>query len=177
MPSPNAPEGLDAALLKVLASPNVASKRWAYEQFNTGAGVATVADPGADAAVVKVPGSRRGIALTVDCNSRFCWLDPEAGAAHAVAEAARNLACSGARPLAITNCLNFGNPYKPEVFWQFERCARGMGAACEALDTPIMAETSNSATRTARHPPSHPSHRHAGSSRRRVAGGAFRLRG
>ncbi|MGI6145922.1 MAG: phosphoribosylformylglycinamidine synthase subunit PurL [Bacillota bacterium] len=137
VPSPNAPEGLDAALLKVLASPNVASKRWAYEQFNTGAGVATVADPGADAAVVKVPGSRRGIALTVDCNSRFCWLDPEAGAAHAVAEAARNLACSGARPLAITNCLNFGNPYKPEVFWQFERCARGMAAACEALDTPI----------------------------------------
>ena len=134
---PATTEEMNVAVLKVLASPNVASKRWIYEQFNTGAGVATVEGPGSDAAVLKVPGTRRGVALTADCNSRYCWLDPWSGAAHAVAEAARNLACSGARPLAVTNCLNFGNPYKPEVFWQLEQCAKGMAAACVALATPI----------------------------------------
>ncbi len=134
---PATTEEMNVAVLKVLASPNVASKRWVYEQFNTGAGTATVEGPGSDAAVLKVPGTRRGVALTADCNSRYCWLDPWRGAAHAVAEAARNLACSGARPLAVTNCLNFGNPYKPEVFWQFEQCAKGMSAACVALSTPI----------------------------------------
>ena len=132
-----APADLNDALLKLLSRTNIASKRWVYEQSSSRTGLYTVVTPGSDAAVLRVPDSKKGIALTTDCNSRFCWIDPERGASHAVFEAARNVACSGARPYAITNCLNFGNPYKPEVFWQFVKCTEGMSKACIELSTPI----------------------------------------
>ncbi|MGI8551089.1 MAG: AIR synthase related protein [Dehalococcoidia bacterium] len=98
----------------------------------------TVQGPGGDAAILRLKQTRRGIALTIDGNGRFCWLDPHAGGAIAVAEAARNLVCVGAEPLAATDCLNFGNPEKPEVYYQLEQAIRGMSAACEALGTPVV---------------------------------------
>jgi len=128
---------LGGALLRLLGSPSIASKRWVWEQYDHQVGAGTVMGPGADAAVIRLPGSKRGVALSTDCNSRYCYLDPRLGAAHAVAEAARNVACTGARPLAITNCQNFGNPYKPEVFWQLREAIAGMSEACRALGTPV----------------------------------------
>jgi phosphoribosylformylglycinamidine synthase len=97
----------------------------------------TIVLPGMGAGVVRIKGTRRALALSVDCNGRFVYLDPFLGAQHAVAEAARNVACAGAQPIGATNCLNFGNPEKPEVMWQFVRAVEGMGAACRALDVPI----------------------------------------
>ena len=128
---------LGGALLRLIGSPSIASKRWVWEQYDHQVGAGTVIGPGADAAVIRLPGSKRGVALSTDCNSRYCYLDPRLGAAHAVAEAARNVACTGARPLAVTNCQNFGNPYKPEVFWQFREAIAGMSEACRALGTPV----------------------------------------
>lgn len=128
---------LGGALLQLVGSPSIASKRWVWEQYDHQVGAGTVIGPGADAAVIRLPGSKRGVALSTDCNSRYCYLDPRLGAAHAVAEAARNVACTGARPLAVTNCQNFGNPYKPEVFWQFREAIAGMSEACRALGTPV----------------------------------------
>ncbi|MCR4425903.1 MAG: phosphoribosylformylglycinamidine synthase subunit PurL [Firmicutes bacterium] len=128
---------LGDALLRLLCSPSIASKEWVYRQYDHQVGAATVAGPGSDAAVLRLSGTSKGIALATDANARFCYLDPRGGAALAVAEAARNVACAGARPLAITNCLNFGNPMKPEVFWQFRECVRGMKDACLALGTPV----------------------------------------
>ena len=125
------------ALLRLIGSPSVASKRWIWEQYDHQVGAGTVIGPGSDAAVVRLPGSKRGVALSTDCNSRYCYLNPRLGAAHAVAEGARNVACTGARPLAVTNCQNFGNPYKPEVFWQFREAIAGMSEACRALGTPV----------------------------------------
>ena len=128
---------LGGALLRLIGSPSVASKRWIWEQYDHQVGAGTVIGPGSDAAVVRLPGSKRGVALSTDCNSRYCYLNPRLGAAHAVAEGARNVACTGARPLAVTNCQNFGNPYKPEVFWQFREAIAGMSEACRALGTPV----------------------------------------
>jgi phosphoribosylformylglycinamidine synthase len=128
---------LGEALLSVLASPNVASKRWVFEQYDRMVQGQTVAGPGSDAAVIRVPGTMKGLALSVDGNGRYGALDPYLGGAHAVAEAARNVAVTGAKPLAITNCLNFGNPERPEVMWQFSEAIRGMRDACLALDTPV----------------------------------------
>ncbi len=125
------------AFLRVLASPNVAGKRWIFEQYDQYVLGNTVAGPGASAAVVRIEGTLRAVALSSDGNGRYAHLDPYLGGAHAVAEAARNVACAGARPLAITNCLNFGNPERPEVMWQFAEAVRGMSAACEALGTPV----------------------------------------
>lgn len=122
---------------EILKSPTVASKRWIYEQYDSQVRTNTVASKGS-AAVVRLkelPG--KAIALTTDCNSRFTYLDPYQGAAAAVCEAARNVVCVGAKPVAITNCLNFGNPYDPEVYWQFREAIRGMGDACRALETPV----------------------------------------
>ena len=124
-------------LLRLLASPNIASKAWFYHQYDHGLGGDTVVGPGGDAAVVRVPGTQKGLALTTDCNSRYVYLDPFVGSALAVVEAAQNLVCVGARPLAITNCLNFGNPDRPEIFWELEQACAGIAAACKALDTPV----------------------------------------
>ena len=121
----------------VLRAPVVASKRWIYEQYDSQVRTNTVNIKG-DAAVMRIkeiPG--KGIALTTDCNSRYVYLDPYQGAMAAVAEAARNVVCTGAKPVAITNCLNFGNPYEPEVYWQFKEAIRGMGDACRAFETPV----------------------------------------
>jgi phosphoribosylformylglycinamidine synthase subunit PurL len=125
------------ALLEVLASPNVASKRWVWEQYDWIVQGGTVRGPGSDAAVVRIDGGLKALALSSDGKGRFGALDPYLGAAHAVAEAARNVAATGATPLAITNCLNFGNPERPEVMWQFAESIRGMADACRAFETPV----------------------------------------
>jgi phosphoribosylformylglycinamidine synthase subunit PurL len=123
---------------KLLASPAIASKRWITEQYDSMVRTNTLAGPGAsDAAVVRVKETKRALALSTDGNGRWCFLNPKVGAMHAVAEAARNVAASGARPIAATNCLNFGSPEKPEVMWQFSQAIDGLGEACVALGTPI----------------------------------------
>ncbi|TLS52137.1 phosphoribosylformylglycinamidine synthase subunit PurL [Paenibacillus antri] len=126
------------ALLKVLASPTVASKEWVYGQYDHMVRTATVVRPGSDAAVVRVDGTRKGLAMTTDCNGRYVYLDPEVGGRIAVAEAARNVVCSGGEPLALTDNLNFGSPDKPEIFWQLEKATDGMSEACKVLDTPVI---------------------------------------
>jgi len=120
-----------------LASPNIASKRWVYEQYDTMVRTGTVVGPGSDACVIRLRKTNKAIAATTDCNGRYCYLNPRMGGRIAVAEAARNLVCSGAEPLAITNCLNFGNPYDPEVYWTFVECVAGMSEACRTFDTPV----------------------------------------
>ncbi len=122
---------------RLLASPNVASKRWVYRQYDHMVRTNTVVIPGMGAGTVRIKGTKRALALSVDCNARFVYLDPQRGAQLAVAEAARNVACVGGLPIGATNCLNFGNPEKPEIMWQFARAVEGMGAACRALDIPI----------------------------------------
>ena len=125
-------------LLRLLSSPTIASKRWAYRQYDSTVRTSTVLRPGdGDAAVIRIRGTDRAIALKTDCNGRYVSLDPRVGTQLAVAEAARNVACTGARPMAITNCLNFGNPKRPEVYFQFTQAVRGMGEACIALGTPV----------------------------------------
>ncbi|WP_075619214.1 phosphoribosylformylglycinamidine synthase subunit PurL [Paenisporosarcina indica] len=125
-------------LLNLLKQPTIASKEWVYDQYDYQVRTSTVVAPGSDAAVVRVRGTNKGLAMTTDCNSRYIYLDPETGGKIAVAEAARNVVCSGAKPLAITDCLNFGNPEKPEIFWQLEKSADGMAAACLALESPVI---------------------------------------
>ena len=98
----------------------------------------TILIPGSDAAVIRIKDTSKALAITTDCNSRYCYLDPYKGGVIAVAEAARNLVCSGAKPLAITDCLNFGNPEKPEIMWQFEQSVQGISDACRALNTPVI---------------------------------------
>jgi phosphoribosylformylglycinamidine synthase II len=128
---------LGDAFLAVMTAANVASKRWVFERYDRLVQGQTVTGPGSDAAIVRVAGTMKGLALSVDGNGRYGGLDPYLGGAHAVAEASRNVAVSGARPLAITNCLNFGNPERPEVMWAFAEAVRGMRDACLALDTPV----------------------------------------
>jgi phosphoribosylformylglycinamidine synthase II len=125
------------ALEAVLGSPNVASKRWVWQQYDSLVQGQTVAGAGSDAAIVRLPGTMKALALSTDGKGRFGALDPFLGAMHAVAEAARNVAVTGARPLAITNCMNFGNPERPVVMWQFAESIRGMREACLALETPV----------------------------------------
>ena len=134
------PDVADAgdALLRLLSSPEVASKRWVWRQYDHQVLTNTIAGPGSDAAVLRIKGTNRAIALATDGDGRLCYLDPYAGGSIAVAEAARNLVCSGAEPIALTNCLNFGNPEKPDVYYQLEQCIRGMAAACEALGVPVV---------------------------------------
>lgn len=132
------PEDVNESLLKVLASPNVASKRWVHEQYDTTVRTNTVNAPGAsDSGVIRIKGTKKGLAVKTDCNGRYVYLNPRRGGQIAVAESARNVVCSGAKPMAITNCLNFGNPYKPEVYWTFSEALGGMGDACRALNTPV----------------------------------------
>lgn len=132
------PKDLVATLKLLLESPNVASKEWVYRQYDHFVRSNTVVAPGADAAVIRVKGTKKGLALTVDGNGRYCYLDPYVGGVLAVAEAARNLACVGARPLGLTDCLNFGSPERPSVMWQFSQVIHGMRASCIALEVPVV---------------------------------------
>ena len=124
-------------LKRLLASPNICSKRLVFEQYDSMVQTNTVEGPGGEGAVIRVKGTQRGLAMALDGNSRWCYLDPKLGAMHAVAESARNVACTGATPIAATNCLNFGNPEKPHIMWQFSQTIDGMTKACEELETPI----------------------------------------
>ncbi len=146
---------LTANFKRLLASPNICSKRWIFEQYDSMVQSNTVEGPGADAGLMRIKppqhaqtparvlgtpsgsANQRALAMALDGNGRWCWLAPKLGAMHAVAEAARNVACTGATPLAATNCLNFGNPEKPQIMWQFSEVVDGLAAACEALETPI----------------------------------------
>jgi phosphoribosylformylglycinamidine synthase len=128
----------NAALLSLLESPTIASKRWVYEQYDHMVRTNTMVRPGSDAAVVRIKGTNKAIAMTVDCNSRYCLLHPYEGARLAVAEAARNLVCSGAEPIGLTDCLNFGNPERPDIMWQFVLAIEGMKDACEHFKVPIV---------------------------------------
>ncbi len=133
------------ALKKLISSPNIAAKNYVFEQYDYMVGTNTVVLPGeGDAAVIRLErwakseeGKRRGLVVKTDCNARYVYLDPKTGGEHAVVEAARNIACMGGKPVAITNCLNFGNPYKPEVYYQFEKAVEGIAKACTELETPV----------------------------------------
>ncbi|HET7579934.1 MAG TPA: phosphoribosylformylglycinamidine synthase subunit PurL [Bacillales bacterium] len=131
-------ENIEDTLLKLLAQPTIASKEWVYDQYDYMVRTNTVVAPGSDAAVMRIRGTRKALAMTTDCNSRYLHLDPEVGGQIAVAEAARNIVCSGGEPMAITDCLNFGNPEKPEIMWQLEKAADGMSEACRKLETPVV---------------------------------------
>jgi phosphoribosylformylglycinamidine synthase len=132
------PEGdLTKSLLLLLGSPNVASKRWIFQQYDSTVRTSTVVRPGGDAGVIRIRGTKRAVAATTDCNGRFVYLEPRTGAMAAVAEAARNLVCVGAVPTAITNNLNFGNPLKPHIYYQLREAVMGMRDACTAFETPV----------------------------------------
>ena len=139
------PADYSNALVRLLSSPNIAAKNYVFEQYDYMVGTNTVVLPGeGDAAVIRLErwasteaGKKRGLIVKTDCNARYVYIDPKAGAEHAVVEAARNIACAGGKPVAITNCLNFGNPYKPEVYYQFEKAVEGIARACTELETPV----------------------------------------
>ena len=139
-PLTDIPESTDIAadLLTLMACPDIASRRWIWEQYDSQVGADTVSRPGGDAAVVRVHGTRKGLALTTDCTPRYCFADPYEGGKQAVAEAYRNLCAVGATPLAITDCMNFGNPQRPEIMGQFVGCIEGMAEACRVLDFPVV---------------------------------------
>ena len=128
----------NAALLTLLSSPTIASKRWVYEQYDHMVRTNTIVRPGSDAAVVRIKGTNKAVAMTVDCNGRYCLLHPYEGARLAVVEAARNLICSGAEPIGLTDCLNFGNPERPDIMWQFVLAIEGLKDACEHFNIPIV---------------------------------------
>jgi phosphoribosylformylglycinamidine synthase subunit PurL len=134
------PESTDigADLLKMMASPDLASRAWIWQQYDSQVGADTAQKSGGDAAVVRIHGTNKALAMTTDCNPRYCYADPYEGGKQAVAEAYRNICAVGAKPLAITNCLNFGNPQRPEIMAQFVGCLEGMADACRALDFPIV---------------------------------------
>ncbi len=147
--APEPPYGLDvdalpppadpgASLLRLLASPNLTSRRGVFRRYDHMVGDSTVIPPGGDAAMVRVKGTRLGLAMTTDCNARYCHLDPHLGAQLAVAEAARNIVATGARPLAVTDCLNFANPDRPEVYWELEEAVAGLAHACRLLELPVV---------------------------------------
>ncbi len=132
------PDNLQEVALYLCSHPNIASRQWIFHQYDSMVGTVTIsANYPSDAALVNLKDSEKALALTTDCNPRYVYADPERGAAIAVAEAARNIVCAGAMPLAITNCLNFGNPYNPEVYWQFVHAIKGMGQACQKFNTPV----------------------------------------
>ncbi|MDY6801598.1 MAG: phosphoribosylformylglycinamidine synthase subunit PurL [Bacteroidota bacterium] len=132
------PQNYKEVALEMIKNPNIASKRWVIEQYDTMVGTGNMSTNfPADAGIYNIKGTNRALAMTVDCNSRYVNADPEKGTAIAVAEAARNIVCSGGVPLAVTNCLNFGNPYNPEVYWQFVHAIKGMAHACKKFNTPV----------------------------------------
>jgi phosphoribosylformylglycinamidine synthase II len=132
-----APERASVVFARLLSSPAIASKRCVYRQYDHMVRTNTLVLPGMGAAVVRVKGTTKALAMSTDCNSRFVYLDPFLGAQLAVAEASRNVACAGAQPIGATNCLNFGNPERPEIMWQFGRAVEGLGAACRSLGIPV----------------------------------------
>jgi len=132
------PTDYNQTLLRLLESPNLCSREWVYRQYDSYVGGGTIVRPGSDAAVVRLAGTEKAVAMTLDCNSRLCLVDPYVGTVSAVAEAARNLAASGAEPIGVTNCLNFGSPEKPEVMWQFQQAVAGLRDACLAFSTPVI---------------------------------------
>lgn len=125
------------SLIQMLGSPNICHKGWVFDQYDSMVRTNTVVGPGSDAAVLRIRKTNRALAMTTDCNGRYCYLNPRLGASSAVAESARNIVCSGGRPLAVTNCLNFGNPYKPEIYYGFSEAVAGMGEACRVFETPV----------------------------------------
>ncbi|SDC57028.1 phosphoribosylformylglycinamidine synthase subunit PurL [Shouchella lonarensis] len=125
-------------LRSLLKQPTIASKEWVYEQYDHMVQTNTVVAPGSDAAVLRIRGTNKALAMTTDCNARYLYLDPKIGGQIAVAEAARNIVCSGARPLGVTDCLNYGNPERPEIFWQLEQSTDGLSEACRVLETPVI---------------------------------------
>ena len=125
------------SLVKLLESPNIANKSYVYDQYDSTVRTNTVLGPGESAGVIRVKGTSKGLSISTDCNGRYVYLDPNKGGMIAVAESARNVVCTGAEPLAITNCLNFGNPKDPEIYWQFRQVVLGMGEMCRALNTPV----------------------------------------
>ncbi|MBN8572018.1 MAG: phosphoribosylformylglycinamidine synthase subunit PurL [Ignavibacteria bacterium] len=131
------PKNYTEVLLKLLSSPNITNKNWVYTQYDTQVRTNTMLLPGGDASVIRIKETKKALAMKVDCNGRYVYLNPYKGGITAVCESARNVACTGATPLAITNCLNFGNPYNPEVYYQFTEAIRGMGDACKLLETPV----------------------------------------
>lgn len=131
------PENYTSVLHRLLSEPSIASKKSIFSQYDYMVQIATKVEPGSDAAVIAIKGTDKAIALSTDCNARVCYLDPYEGAKAAVVESALNVACSGAKPIAITNCLNFGNPYKPDIYWTFAESIRGMRDACNILETPV----------------------------------------
>jgi phosphoribosylformylglycinamidine synthase len=131
------PQNISETFIKVFSSPNIVSKRWVYEQYDSMVRTNTIVGPGCDSAVVYIKDTNKALAMKTDCNSRYVYLNPKVGTMIAVAESARNIVCSGGIPLAITNCLNFGNPYKPEMYWQFKQAIEGMGEACRFFETPV----------------------------------------
>lgn len=131
------PKDLVNIIEKVISSPNIASKKWVYEQYDSMVRTNTIVGPGCDAAVIYLKGTGKALAVKTDCNARYVFLNPKVGTMIAVAEAARNVVCSGGVPLGITNCLNFGNPYKPEIYWQFKQAIEGMAEACNFFSTPV----------------------------------------
>ena len=130
-------ENISDAFIKIFTSPNIASKKWVYQQYDSMVRTNTIIGPGCDSAVVMIKGTNKALAMNIDCNGRYVYLNPRVGTQIAVAEAARNIVCSGGKPLAVTNCLNFGNPYKPENYWQFKEAVKGMGDACREFHTPV----------------------------------------
>ena len=131
------PESLGEVFEKIFSSLNIASKRWVYQQYDSMVRTNTIVGPGSDSAVIYIKDTNKAIAAKTDCNGRYVYLNPKEGTKIAVAESARNVVCSGAIPLAITNCLNFGNPYKPEMYWTFKKAIEGMGEACRFFNTPV----------------------------------------
>jgi len=134
LPEPN---DYNKVLLNLLSSPNITNKNWIYEQYDTQVRTDTILMPGGDASVIRIKKTNKALSMKTDCNSKYCYLNPYKGSMIAVAESARNVVCTGAKPLAITNCLNFGNPYNPEMYYQFTECIKGMGDACRYFETPV----------------------------------------
>ena len=124
-------------LITLLKTPNIANKSYVYEQYDSTVRTNTVLGPGQSAGVIRIKNTDKGLSISTDCNGRYVYLDPKKGGMIAVAESARNVVCTGAEPLAITNCLNFGNPQDPEIYWQFRQAVLGMGEMCRALNTPV----------------------------------------
>ena len=132
------PPNLNNVLLTLLSSPNISSREWVFRQYDHMVRTDTVVMPGSDAAVIRIKGTNKGIAMTADCNSRYCFSDPHAGGAIAVAEAARNIVCAGGEPVGLTDCLNFGNPERPEIMWQFQQAIEGISAVCRKFNIPVI---------------------------------------